>query len=396
MKPTYYDKFTCIADKCEFTCCQEWKIGVDEDTLNNWSNIPAEELLRDKNDFKGDNLSDYVVSKEDNPVMGLCSNKLCPFLNDNKLCNIVLKHGEDFISETCHTFPRESHEYKNHVEKTLMLCCPHVIDLLNSEQEFSVINDVAEGELFDLRKSIIAFIQDNKSISIEHKLLIIFYILLECYEKDVSDNSKIYEEELWLLVPELEKTFKAQETNLSETLNENNELMLDLIDNYLKEGVYKKYLSIFNDEALKIEDAFENGAEEPVLKAYNEFLKEFNKFEDLLIKVLAQEFFGELIISDEEWETNEADNIEKSDINECNIEGMLVKYQWIVMEYALIKHFCFLSYKMDGELSYSKLKVNMVLAFRIMGFDDDDIYEYMENSFEELVWDFGYLTLLIN
>ena len=30
MKPDYYEDFTCIADRCSFTCCREWKIGVDD------------------------------------------------------------------------------------------------------------------------------------------------------------------------------------------------------------------------------------------------------------------------------------------------------------------------------------------------------------------------------
>ena len=36
MKPDYYEDFTCIADRCSFTCCREWKIGVDEDTFVKW------------------------------------------------------------------------------------------------------------------------------------------------------------------------------------------------------------------------------------------------------------------------------------------------------------------------------------------------------------------------
>lgn len=36
IRPDYYDKFTCIADQCSITCCQEWKIGVDADTNRKW------------------------------------------------------------------------------------------------------------------------------------------------------------------------------------------------------------------------------------------------------------------------------------------------------------------------------------------------------------------------
>ena len=31
--PDYYAQFRCTADKCPITCCQEWKISVDDDTL---------------------------------------------------------------------------------------------------------------------------------------------------------------------------------------------------------------------------------------------------------------------------------------------------------------------------------------------------------------------------
>lgn len=47
----------------------------------------------------------------------------------NKLCRLVLEHGEDAISETCQVFPRETHSFADHEEASLMPCCPAVIDL---------------------------------------------------------------------------------------------------------------------------------------------------------------------------------------------------------------------------------------------------------------------------
>ena len=32
VKPDFYYKFICIAKDCDFTCCQEWKIAVDDVT----------------------------------------------------------------------------------------------------------------------------------------------------------------------------------------------------------------------------------------------------------------------------------------------------------------------------------------------------------------------------
>ena len=31
-RPAYYETFVCMADRCPRTCCQEWKIYVDEKT----------------------------------------------------------------------------------------------------------------------------------------------------------------------------------------------------------------------------------------------------------------------------------------------------------------------------------------------------------------------------
>ena len=46
IRSDYYDKFTCIADQCSITCCQEWKIGVDADTNRKWKKIfPPEDVL---------------------------------------------------------------------------------------------------------------------------------------------------------------------------------------------------------------------------------------------------------------------------------------------------------------------------------------------------------------
>ena len=39
VRPDYYKKFQCIADKCTITCCQEWKIGVDNETNRKWKKL---------------------------------------------------------------------------------------------------------------------------------------------------------------------------------------------------------------------------------------------------------------------------------------------------------------------------------------------------------------------
>jgi len=36
----------------------------------------------------------------------------------------------------------------------------------------------------------------------------------------------------------------------------------------------------------------------------------------------------------------------------------------------------------------------MVVISRMTGYEEDDIREYLENSFEELLWEWGYFALI--
>ena len=104
MKPDYYEDFTCIADRCSFTCCREWKIGVDEDTFAKWKHTltPEEMCVADRGQqTKKEKLSGYVTKKDGGRVIGLNKEKNCPFLNGKKLCRLVLTYGDEILSQTC-------------------------------------------------------------------------------------------------------------------------------------------------------------------------------------------------------------------------------------------------------------------------------------------------------
>ena len=111
--PDYYSKFTCIADRCPITCCQEWKIGVDADTNRKWKKLQAPETVPEQKK----NLSAYTIKKDGQRVIGLDSDHRCPFLNSEKLCRLVVTYGDKVLSETCTTFPREEHRFPTHTEK---------------------------------------------------------------------------------------------------------------------------------------------------------------------------------------------------------------------------------------------------------------------------------------
>ena len=45
IKPTYYDEFKCIADKCPDTCCAGWQIVIDEETLDKYQTFVEDTVI---------------------------------------------------------------------------------------------------------------------------------------------------------------------------------------------------------------------------------------------------------------------------------------------------------------------------------------------------------------
>ena len=181
IRPDYYDKFTCIADQCTITCCQEWKIGVDADTNRKWKKIfPPEDVSPQKK-----NLSAYTTKKDGGRVIELTGEHKCPFLNENKLCKLVTAYGENVLSETCAVFPREVHRFKTHEEETLMPCCPAVIDLLREEEPQRIY--AGETARFYIREKLTELFLDE-DYRVEESLLCGFYIIRELFDKCGQDE----------------------------------------------------------------------------------------------------------------------------------------------------------------------------------------------------------------
>lgn len=160
-----------------------------------------------------------------------------------------------------------------------------------------------------------------------------------------------------------------------DTMDECNELLQDLAVNYRKEGLYRKYLEPVMELAEELSEEYE---EEELVEAREDFYRKFRVYEDLLRSFLANEVYSDLL-------TPEGD-----------LEDALVHMQWIGMEYATIRQAVFLRWQKDGRgsLPYETLRDYMVVISRMTGYEEDDIREYLENSFEELLWEWGYFALI--
>lgn len=337
------------------------------------------------------NLSAYTTKKDGGRVIELTEEHKCPFLNENKLCKLVTAYGENVLSETCAVFPREVHRFETHEEETLMPCCPAVIDLLWEEEPQRIY--AGETARFYIREKLTELFLDE-DYRVEESLLCGFYIIRELFDKCGQDEKLSELAEDYFSTEnqqQLRRAIEEIERDPFATMEERNELLQDLAVNYRKEGLYRNYLNPVIEKAEELSGLFENignPADAPEQNADLEtemadrmhaFESEFQAYNPLMRKFLINEFNADLLMPD------------------GDLESLLVQYQWIAMEYGVIKHSIFLRWLLDGQkkIAYETVRDYIVIICRMTGYDEEDIYEYLENSFEELVWDWGYLALVV-
>lgn len=405
-KPEYYDKFVCIADRCPITCCREWKIGVDDLTNQKWKELkPPKEVHPVRK-----NLSQYTGKKDGARVIALNKKHLCPFLDEKKLCRLVCTYGDDILSETCRVFPREVHTFDDRKEFFLMPSCPAVIDLMRKYPECDYIeNKITETQTAQLAveqnedSSIQQFENDNsadltilrKARSIfsdwmrrreytpSENLKHIFFAALELHRilQEGQASSKILksleEYESAKLQEELSNAISKIPSDREAAFYEQNELFLDLTVNYEREGLYQAELSFTIDQAKQLEgdSDFESYK---VLKEKSEFEADFSNWNELMRSFLTAEIESDCLLP------------------EGTMQDFLIHLEWIALEYAAIKHFLFLDRLENGTLTYERVRSAIVLICRMTGYEEDDIYEYLEDSFEDIIWEWGYLALILS
>ena len=376
--PDYYHKFTCIAGECPITCCQEWKINIDDDTYDRWCHIKPPKNMQEQHPT----LSKYTYEQEEQHIITLNKQKKCPFLQENKLCCLVLTHGDSILSETCTMFPREKHIFSDHTELSLMPGCPAVLDLWHANpliQFPNVTQQLPKGNtetlLFQIREQIIRLIQDtDKSPALA--LMECFYILSEFPEQSHLSNVLLEDYFSKQTLTQLSDAICHMDFSLEDMLNECNELLQDLAVNYEKEGLYSYFLTPLLTLAAEISEGV---CDYDLIDNWKIFQTELKKYEPLLRTFLSNEIFSDLLLP------------------EGNLDSMIIHVQWIGMEYAAIRYGLFLSWLNSGHasLDYESVRETIVILTRMTGYEDDDIYEYLENSFESLYWEWGYFAMIL-
>lgn len=365
-----YDKFKCTADKCKFTCCEGWDISIDSDTYGKWKKLQGD-CSKDNVKLKicGDK-KEYIINKE--------TYETCPLLDEQGLCQVVKDHGEEYLSLTCHTFPRIENTFRGEKELTLSCACPEVVDIISnisgkikidSENDTDFSNRLVE---LKIRDTIVNIIQES-GFSLEHKLLIAFQMLSSILESDDFSKEAIlkeigkYKRKEYIL--ELVEMFNEIEIDKEESIEEITNLFLDIIENY-KEVPSLEHLLI------DISDFAEELDIESIAGQWQDYKNKFKQQNILVENCMVSKILSSCVSND--------------------IEDMIVSFQLIVLEYFLMRYAVFLKCSMnESENIYLEdIKDYMVVFSRIIGNNAEAVSEFIRDGFDNDVLEIGYLCFI--
>lgn len=181
--PNYYNKFKCIADKCEHNCCIGWEIDIDQETMKRYKSLEKDTGFKFSDNIEENH---FKLKDEDR----------CAFLNSHGLCDIICSFGEDALCDICSLHPRFKNFYTHFNEVGLGLSCEEAARIILSAEEKFFISPPGgvpltheEEDFFEERSTALDILQ-NRTKTIAER----FSYLAERFDTEItSDIEKLLE-----------------------------------------------------------------------------------------------------------------------------------------------------------------------------------------------------------
>ena len=324
--PAHYTCFHCIASSCDFSCCREWKIYADDITFRKWQKKEIRKVTRRVNGQR---------------VVRLLENLDCPHLAGDGLCRIITKYGEELIPETCRSFPREVREYPDRRERSLMLACPAVVDLLSAG--FSVLQTGSPEESGWRTEE-----KDEEGTGGPEGLRKRWMHIIRGSATPEEAFIRLFR------VPEDHPAVPAYAQEEEEA-----QLYADLTENYRAEGYYRRF---WEEETDVTRDN---------MSRENETL--WRTHTDIIMNCILNDVWSECL---------------KPGFTE---REMQLKLEWTALKYAAVRHFLRIR---PYEGGFRTVRNGIVLMTRIMSMDDEEIFAWLHDMFDGTIWGPEYPALL--
>ncbi len=126
----FMTRFQCLGSACEDPCCRQWQIPVDEPHFQAIA-VALGDTPEGKAELARVVRRLPVVDQQPERVgdMALGDDGWCVMREDDNLCSLHRRFGEDVLGDTCATYPRSIGRLGSRVEMSGTTSCPEVVRL---------------------------------------------------------------------------------------------------------------------------------------------------------------------------------------------------------------------------------------------------------------------------
>lgn len=159
----YSKNFKCVGGKCKHNCCLLWQIDIDAKSIKKYQ------------EFSNTDLNFAQNVNFDNKTFNMTFDRRCKFLNEDNLCDLIIKYGENNLCYTCKTHPRFKNFFGGVCEIGVGMACEEGTRLLlgnDRNVKFALTKDQKydkskfspfEKKLFAFRNKTLKIVQDKKT-----------------------------------------------------------------------------------------------------------------------------------------------------------------------------------------------------------------------------------------
>lgn len=422
VQPEYYDRFSCLADRCPDTCCQGWIIEIDPEILKQWQNISSG---KNGDSWKAAaypaDCIDAIPQRNHTfrYQMRLNEQKKCPMLTADGLCSVVMHHGDEMTPRICRDYPRMKTEYEQFLQKYVSVRCAAVLNLLWEKSEFHYIfvgnEDADLQDSYPSRELLDGFLKfgNTANCSVSDLLLSFFTALYTMHKKLAAEmpcdasGLRDYGQEFLTSenIAEVLDTLNERQKNLSSRKVSYNLCVLSTNSSTFARTfsgntitAAEQFFRPYHDYMYDVMQSF---FDSPIFGP--EFHELFQQSNDLLKSQDPEvvHFFldGEYLPDDFEHKFRLL-ILEELFTAVCSVEvqdyeSILVRMQWLIVQYLVVRYILFLDFMNGKEITVECLKNHISRIFRVTDLPDILKISFFDFGFKNWLWEPAWVEKLL-
>lgn len=189
LQPEYYRTFQCEPTKCLETCCERWRITIDEDTYQKY--VESENATIKDIVATGLSQNEKAVGSEDFGIINLNKEMVCPFLNEEGYCEVYINMGESCLSKTCKSYPRAATMINDGIERGLQMSCSVAAELALLNESGMAFERLSETIDFNDTSVVIVDIDDPIRMDINNQTRTMIIEILQNRKVGLSERVSV-------------------------------------------------------------------------------------------------------------------------------------------------------------------------------------------------------------